>query len=131
VAIGIVKWSPPMICEPGGFCHRQFCHAIEELASDSAETTDLQIPLGDNGAVTDSAIAARAGFFYLGTADPKLSPPACPLRKHFLLGCASHVVVPVHERTLWVGPPGPDVKFEERRYIESVWAIDELKTLTL
>src|ERR1700683_700357 len=48
-----------------------------------------------------------------------------------LLACASHVVVPVHKRTLRVGPPSPDVKLEERRYVVSVRAIDEQKSLTL
>jgi len=49
----------------------------------------------------------------------------------YLLICASHVVVPVHEVALRVVPPRPDVKLEERRQVESVWAVDEQEYLTL
>src|SRR5580700_6407079 len=48
-----------------------------------------------------------------------------------LLTCASHIVVPIHIWTHRVRPPRPDVKFEERRYVVSVWAIDEQEGLTL
>jgi len=44
---------------------------------------------------------------------------------------ATYVVVPVNKRALRVVPPRPDVKLEEGRNMESVWAVDEEKYLTL
>src|SRR5580658_1730716 len=40
------------------------------------------------------------------------------------------MVVPIHIRTQRVRPTGPNVKFEKRRYVVSVWAIDEQEGLT-
>src|SRR5271156_921591 len=47
------------------------------------------------------------------------------------VACATHVVVPVNERSLGVVPPGPDVQFEERVYGEAVRGVDESEDLTL
>ena len=46
-----------------------------------------------------------------------------------LLTSAGHVVVPVHERTLWVTAPGPDVELEERRNVEAIGGTDEIEDL--
>src|SRR5208282_453208 len=48
-----------------------------------------------------------------------------------LVTCASHPIVPVHVSALRICPPGPDVQLKERRDVEAVWAINELKDLTL
>src|SRR5271168_4927255 len=48
-----------------------------------------------------------------------------------LLGCAGHVVVPVHEGPLWVVAPRPNVQFEERRQAVTVWSTDVLHQVTL
>src|SRR5450755_3116058 len=45
--------------------------------------------------------------------------------------CATHVVVPVNERSLGIFPPCPDVEFEERLYGEAVRGVDEREDLTL
>ena len=43
---------------------------------------------------------------------------------------AGHVIVPVHERTLRVVAPGPDVQFEKRIQVETVGGSNELKVLS-
>ena len=48
-----------------------------------------------------------------------------------LLISAGHVVVPVHERTLWVTAPGPDVELEERRNVEAIGGTDEIEDLPI
>jgi hypothetical protein len=42
-----------------------------------------------------------------------------------LLAFTSHPVVPIHECSLGVVPPGPDMEFEERWYVESIRAVDK------
>ena len=48
-----------------------------------------------------------------------------------LLTVATHVIVPVDIRTLGVVPPSPDVQLKERRYVEAVWAANELEDLAI
>ena len=47
-----------------------------------------------------------------------------------LLAFAGHVIVPVHERTVWVVPPRPNVQLEKRRYTVAVRTANEQEGLS-
>src|SRR5262249_11736178 len=49
----------------------------------------------------------------------------------YLLTFAAHLVIPVHERTVWVVPPGPDVQFEMCWQAVTIRAVNELERLSL
>jgi hypothetical protein len=48
-----------------------------------------------------------------------------------LLTFASYLIIPVHERTLGIFAPCPDVQLEEIRQVETVWRGDELEVLSI
>ena len=48
-----------------------------------------------------------------------------------LLTFASHPIVPVHEGTLGIVPPGPDVQLEECRDVEAIRGVDKIEDLPL
>ena len=55
-----------------------------------------------------------------------------PLTSCNLLVSARNMVVPIHERAIWILPPCPDMEFEERhRNAETVWSIDVIHKVTI
>src|SRR5271170_5442805 len=47
------------------------------------------------------------------------------------LTSATHPIVPVHEGTLWVFLPGPDVQLEECGDVEAIRGVDKIEDLPL
>ena len=63
---------------------------------------------------------------YTGTKDRLGHQPTSPID---LLALATHSIVPIHESTLGIVPPGPDVQFEERIDVETIREADKVEDL--
>ena len=110
--VGITKFS---ICWRNG--------DIGDLVSPEKSAIE-DCPASWRGGRFARALRTSIGRRSAGDAQHEPTSPAS------LLMCATDVVVPVHEVALRVVPPCPHVKLEERRYVESIWAVDIQEYLT-